>query len=100
MEFLEPLATIETNTVIPPDLGFVDVTGVDGTVRPSDASGRANPDLHEASHLWKNVNRDVLGSNLFRRSIHAPKDTYEPYNPPVADDDAADFADRPVAAGF
>jgi hypothetical protein len=46
------------------------------------------------------VNGDVLGSNQFRRSIHPPKDTYEPYNPPAADDDAADFADRPVAASF
>ena len=97
LEFLEPLETIETNTVIPENLGFVQLARVDwGT----DASGRANPALHEAAHLWKDVNRDPLGSNMFRRAIHPPKDTYEPYNPPAADDEAKDFEDRPVAAGF
>jgi len=82
LEFLEPLETIETNTVIPPNLGFVQLAGVDGTVRPTDASGTANPALKEASHLWKDMNRDVMDSNIFRRAIHPPKDTYEPYNPP------------------
>lgn len=97
LEFLEPLETIETNTVIPENLGFVQLARDDwGT----DASGRPNPDLHEASHLWKDVNRDVLNSNIFRRAIHPPKDTYEPYNPPAADDEAKDFEDRPVAASF
>lgn len=98
LEFLEPLETIETNTVIPSNLGFVQLEGVDGTVRPTDASGRPNPELKEASHLWKDMNRDVMDSNMFRRAIHPPKDTYEPYNPPAADEEAADFADRPVAA--
>lgn len=100
LEFLEPLETIETNTVIPPNLGFVQLAGVDGTVRPTDASGSANPALKEASHLWKDMNRDVMDSNIFRRAIHPPKDTYEPYNPPQADEDAAAFADRPVASTF
>ena len=59
MEFLEPLETIETNTVIPPNLGFVQLSGVDGTIRPNDASGRPNPALKEVSHLWKDMNRDV-----------------------------------------
>ena len=94
------METIETNTVIPPSLGFVQLAGVDGTVRPTDASGRANPALKEASPLWKDINRDVLDSNIFRRAIHPPKDTYEPYNPPAEDDDTPAFEERPVAATF
>ena len=104
MEFLQPLEAIEphieTDTAVPPNLGFVQLAGVNGTARPTDASGRANPELKEAAHLWKDMNRDVMDSNMFRRALHAPKDTYEPYNPPAADEDAADFGDRPVAAGF
>ena len=98
LEFLEPLESSETHTVTPANLGFVQLKGVDGTVRPTDASGRANPELKAAAHLWKDMNRDVMDSNIFRRAIFPPKDTYEPYSPPDAEEEAATFADRPVAA--
>ena len=46
------------------------------------------------------MNRDPLDSNIFRRAIHPPKDTYEPYNPPDKDAEAEDFDKRPVAPDF
>ena len=46
------------------------------------------------------MNRDIVNSNIFRRAIHPPKDTYEPYSPPEADEEAKEFEERPVAASF
>ena len=100
LEFLEPLETIETTTVIPENLGFVQLEGVDGVKRPSDAGARLSPNLKEAAPIWKEMNRDIVNSNIFRRAIHPPKDTYEPYNPIDPEEEAKDFEDRPVAAGF
>jgi hypothetical protein len=103
LEFLEPLETIERTAVNPPTLSFVQLagnwTGNQGISRPSDGSGRPTAELKALAPLWKDINRDVLDSNQFRRALHPPPDTYEPYNPP-AEEGAADFEDRPVAASY
>lgn len=46
------------------------------------------------------MNKDIMGSNQFKRRYEAPKSNYEPYNPPDLEDEPKPFEERPMAESY